>query len=87
MTKKEIKEKIKIILLQSDSLPDSFDKTTIDNVEKISELGLDSLDYIEILFDIEDGFGIDISEEVAKKLDNIDDFTNYISSKLLVKQV
>jgi len=50
-----------------------------------SDLGLDSLDMIEMLLELEDFFDIDISKEDADKIktveDSINTVKNYVESK------
>ena len=50
----------------------AFDKVTADKVSLdshfINDLGLDSLDHVEVIMAIEDEFGFEISDEHAEKL-------------------
>ncbi len=46
---------------------------------KFSELGIDSLDTVELLMDLEDKIGIEI--ELDQKVETIDDLDKFIQSK------
>jgi acyl carrier protein len=49
-----------------------------------SELNLqsiDSLDYIEMIMTLEDEFGIEIPNEVAKKFETVQDIIEYIENE------
>ncbi len=44
----------------------------------INDLGLDSLDYIDLIFELEQKFDIYISDEESTKFETINDLVNYI---------
>ena len=46
---------------------------------KVSELGIDSLDTVELLMNLEDEIGIEI--ELDQKVETIDDLDKFIQSK------
>lgn len=46
---------------------------------KFSDLGIDSLDTVELLMELEDEIGIEI--ELEEKIDTIDDLDKFIQSK------
>ena len=48
----------------------------------VGDLGLDSLDYIELLMDLEEDFGIAIPDEEAKKLTTVQSVVDLINSHL-----
>lgn len=48
----------------------------------IDDLGADSIDTVELVMAFENEFGIEIPEEDAEKLRNINDLIKYIESKL-----
>ena len=63
-----------------------FDKV---NPEKVSskshfnnDLGLDSLDVVEIVMALEDEFGFEISDEEAEKVFTVEDAVEFISKAL-----
>lgn len=73
MTIQELKEKIvKIITEQS-----SKDVKEITSEAKITELGLDTLDLVEISLSLEEIFGIEVDDEEAEKLTTVDDLIAY----------
>jgi len=48
----------------------------------VDDLGADSIDTVELVMAFENEFGIEIPEEDAEKLRNINDLIKYIESKL-----
>ena len=44
----------------------------------IDDLGADSLDIVELMMDLEENFGISISDEEAMKMSTIGDICKYI---------
>ncbi len=55
------------------------DINTIKPESKFSELGIDSLDTVELLMSLEDEIGIEI--ELDQKAETIDDLDKFIQSK------
>ncbi len=55
------------------------DVSAIKSESKFSELGIDSLDTVELLMNIEDEIGIEI--ELDQKVETIDDLDKFIRSK------
>jgi acyl carrier protein len=47
----------------------------------IDDLGADSLDTVELVMAFEDGFGIEIPDEDAEKIQNVQDAIAYIKEK------
>lgn len=69
-------EKVKKIL--ADHL--EMDEAEINADTTLDELGVDSLDAVEIVMELEDEFGIEIqSDEIGN---SVKDFVDYIESKL-----
>jgi acyl carrier protein len=54
------------------------DASTINSSSKFEELGLDSMDTIQLLFDAEDSFGINFDGEEAKGFTSVGDIVSYI---------
>lgn len=50
------------------------------------DLGLDSLDKIELLLDLETYFNIDIPEDVARNFSQVKDVINYLKKEIGDKQ-
>ncbi|MBN2430042.1 MAG: acyl carrier protein [Acidobacteria bacterium] len=48
----------------------------------IDDLGADSLDTVELVMAFEDGFNIEIPDEDAEKISNVQDAINYIKGKV-----
>lgn len=47
----------------------------------IDDLGADSLDLVELIMELEENFGIRISDEELEKIRTIGDIINFIKSK------
>lgn len=46
------------------------------------DLGADSLDVVELVMELEDEFGMEISDDEAEKIVTVGDAVNYIKSKM-----
>lgn len=57
-------------------------KDVIDPNKELRELGLDSLDVVELLLELEDEFGIEFSSDELKTLKKVNDLYNAISAKI-----
>lgn len=55
---------------------------TIDPNKELRELGLDSLDIVELLLELEDTFGIQFTSDELKKLKKVNDLYDAILSKI-----
>ncbi len=58
---------------------ENVDASTITTASEFGELGLDSMDTIQLLFDAEDTFGVSFEGEEVKGLRNVGDIIDYIS--------
>lgn len=58
---------------------DNADASTITTASKFEELGLDSMDTIQLLFDAEDTFGVTFDGEEVKTLRSVGDIITYIN--------
>lgn len=58
---------------------DNVDASTITIASKFDELGLDSMDTIQLLFDAEDTFGVTFDGEEVKTLRSVGDIIAYIN--------
>ena len=57
------------------------DKDNISNeTHFINDLGADSLDTVELVMELEDEFGISISDEEAEKIQTVGDAVKYIEA-------
>lgn len=74
MDRKEIEEKVKEIL--ADRLDIDIKKIKLDS-DLVNDLGMDSFGAVEVMFEIKEKFGIDVSEvdfsNVEKVIDIIED--------------
>jgi acyl carrier protein len=57
---------------------ENLDVSTINENSKFEELGLDSMDTIQLLFDAEDTFGVNFEGEEAKGFTCVGDIISYI---------
>lgn len=72
-------EKVRKII--ADQLNIAEDRVTPD-VKLVEDLGIDSLDTLEMLMALEDEYGIQIPNEDAQELKTVQDIVNYIESKV-----
>lgn len=65
---------------------DQVDPSKVSPETKFSDdLGLDSLDVVEVVMAIEDEFAIEIPDQEADKISSIPDAVDYISSHPMAK--
>lgn len=71
-----------------DILVDKFalDRATLTPDVALDRLGIDSLAVLEMLFDIEDRFGLKIKEDTPKSFATLQDVVVYIDSLVLKQQ-
>lgn len=55
-----------------------IDPSVVQMNSTLQDLGADSLDMVEIIMKIEEEFNIEINDEAAEKLHNIQDVINYV---------
>lgn len=77
MTDLEIFEKVKSIICEEISIDE---EKIQENSSLKDDLGADSLDAVEIIMQLEDAFGIQISDEAAVNMTTIKDIVDYIAS-------
>lgn len=56
-----------------------IDKNTITTQSTLQDLGADSLDMVEIIMKLEEQFGIEINDDDAQKLHNVQDVVTYVN--------
>ncbi|MCQ2886469.1 acyl carrier protein [Helicobacter pylori] len=49
----------------------------------VKDLGVDSLDIVELIMALEERFGVEISDEQAEKIVNVGDVMRYIEKQLI----
>ena len=72
-------KKIKEIIAQQTGI----DEDAIKENTTIEDIMADSLDTIEMLMAIEDGFDIDIPDEEVKNIQSVGELCGYIDNKLM----
>lgn len=55
-----------------------IDKATVHGNSTLQDLGADSLDMVEIVMKLEEVFGIEIKDEDAEKLTNVNEVVDYV---------
>jgi acyl carrier protein len=68
MDRTEIERQIIEIVRRQKTLPDA----TIDPATPLTELGYDSLDALNIVFDLEQTFGIEITDDQAREIRTVE---------------
>lgn len=81
--RKEIERKVKEILVKE--LGVKIENITSEK-RLIEDLGMDSFTAIELMFELEDGMGIEIPEKETLKLVIVKDVIDYIISRLSEKE-
>lgn len=76
---KDIEKKVTSILTDKLGIPES--EITPD-ANFVKDLGIDSLDYAELVMDFEQTFDIKIPDDDAEKLQTISQAVKYIESKI-----
>ena len=66
----------KIISIIAEKL--HVDASTINAQSTLQDLGADSLDMVDIIMKIEEEFGIEINDEDAEKMHNVQDVIDYV---------
>ncbi len=79
MTRTEIEEKVKAFLI--DDLEIDEDKINNDATLK-EDLGIDSLDFVDIVVIVERNFGFKIKPEEMQDVKTLSQFCDYIESKV-----
>ena len=64
----------------------AVDRAKLTPETELSQLGIDSLALLELLFDIEDRFGLKIKEDMPNSLVTLQDVVSYIDALLMQRQ-
>lgn len=79
MSQQEIFEKVKEIVAEQLEVDPSTIKPESDF---IADLGADSLDIVELVMALEEGFEIEIPDEAAEGITKVQDAVDYISNQV-----
>ncbi|HEY2383643.1 MAG: acyl carrier protein [Acidobacteria bacterium 13_1_20CM_2_55_15] len=74
-----VEDKVKQIIVEQLGVDESEVTPT---ASFIDDLGADSLDTVELVMALEEGFGMEIPDEDAEKITTVKDAINYIESHL-----
>jgi len=78
MNRQEIFEKVKKILVEKLSVNEADIK---EDSSLVDDLGVDSLDLVELLMKFEEEFKVEISEEESQKILTVKDIVDFIEGK------
>jgi acyl carrier protein len=78
--RQEIFLKVKEAIIEQMTLPSTTDITL--DARLIDDLGVDSLDTVELVMELEEKFGIEIPDEDAEKALTVKDIVDYIETKI-----
>lgn len=79
MTKEEIFDKVKSIIVEQTGIPE--DTVTME-ASFLDDLGTDSLDIVELIMALEEEFDTEIPDEEAEKLKTVGDAVDYIKNNV-----
>lgn len=78
MEREEIAARVRTIIHEQKTLADD----ALDKAGTLADVGIDSLDAINILYEIEDDFGMTIRDEDSKDIKSFDDLVNVVQAGL-----
>ena len=70
-----IEEKVKSIIVSQLGVEET---AVTSNAKFIEDLGADSLDIVELVMAIEEGFGVDIPDDEAESIRTVNDAINFV---------
>jgi len=79
LTKEEIETRVKQVIA---SVTNIEEKKIKSNLHLQNDLGVDSFTAIEMIYNAEDEFGINISDEELLKVTTVDDIVNIVKQKI-----
>lgn len=83
MTSSEIKTVLLDLILKLDASEMTLNAEELACIETIKETGLDSLSFVDLLFEIEEKFNIQIPTEDLDDILTIDEVVDYIQGKVI----
>lgn len=72
----------RLLAVLTDSLPDAPDPTTVTAETPLDSFGVDSLVLIDLIFDLEQEFGVRLTAEELMSLRTIGDLTRHLDQRL-----
>jgi acyl carrier protein len=82
-TSNEIKDRILNIISENLGVKK---EELVDNADLVGDLGVDSLDSVELVMALEEEFGVEIPDEEAEKMSTVIQIVKYIQSNLLKRK-
>lgn len=79
MTRKEIEEKVKAFLIDDLEIEE---KNIFDDARLKEDMGIDSLDYVDIVVIVQKNFGFKINQQEMTGVKTLAQFYDYIESKV-----
>ena len=79
MTREEIERKVKAFLIDEFEIDE---EKVFDDARLKEDMGIDSLDFIDIVVIVKDVFGFKITPEEMSGVSTLSEFCDYIESKL-----
>ena len=77
MDKKEVEKKVKEVLEERLKI-----KNVTSDSHFVNDLGLDSFNMVELLYEVEEVFGISIPEEDLRNINTVGEIVEYIFEKI-----
>ena len=79
MDRKEIEEKVKQFLIEEIEVDE---EKIVPDAKLKDDLGIDSLDFVDIVVSVNDKFGFKIKQEEMVGIDTLSKFCDYIETKV-----
>jgi acyl carrier protein len=73
-----IEEKVRAIICEQLSVPE---EEVVTKASFVDDLGADSLDLVELIMEMEENFGLQISDEELEKIRTIKDVIDFLKKK------
>jgi len=70
----------RVVKIAAEQLGLKADDFETPNKKFVADLGADSLDTVELIMSVEDEFGIEIPDEDAEKMDDVESVVSYIEA-------
>jgi acyl carrier protein len=80
MQREEILAKLQVIL--KENAPEQVDWTTVNDETPIETMGIDSLFLLDLLFDLEDAFGVHIEAKEVVGIKTIGEMVSFLDERI-----